>query len=106
MKGSSRLKSSFGFSAMVGLAVLTGLPALADERTAVQQPEGAGYDNPRAGVGPRGDYPPALAYPGTEEEGAETIENEALENASEQTKSAKQETERSTGSEGKTSPQG
>jgi hypothetical protein len=106
MKGSSGLKSSFGFSAMVGLAVLTGSTALADERTAVQQPEGTGYDNPRAGVGPRGDHPPALADPGTVEEGAETIEDEALENASEQTKAAKQETEQSTGCEGKTSPQG
>jgi hypothetical protein len=106
MTASSGLKSSFGFSAMVGLAVLIGSPALADERTAVQQPEGTGYDNPRAGVGPRGDYAPALAEPGAVEEDAETIEDEALEDAGEQAQSAKQETGQSTGSEGRTSPQG
>jgi hypothetical protein len=70
---------------------LASATALADERTAVQQPSGAGYDNPRAGIGPRGDYPPALEDPATVEEDAQAIESEALEEAAPQAQSNKQE---------------
>lgn len=81
------------FSAALLLALIAGAPALADERTAVQQPEGTGYDSPRAGIGPRGDYPPALEESGTVEEGAETIEEEDVKDAEAKERLSEQESD-------------